>query len=72
MKRAFDKAVYDETIEWAENIIEEIESKFFVTDFDVGESAGGFFCENICSVRNVCEDWRIAKVARLKTTKKKK
>lgn len=69
MTRPFDMDTYNDTIRWAEDIIEEIESKFFVSDFDVSPTAGDFFCENLCSVRNGCEDWKIAKSTKPKKKK---
>lgn len=50
--RPFSMEVYNETMDWAVRQIEKIETYDLMEYFETCEP--GFFCENICSVRNLC------------------
>ena len=54
---AFDEAQYDETIKWAKEQIEKIESYELLDWYTTKEGADekkDFFCCNICSCRKIC------------------
>lgn len=53
-ERKFNKEDYDSAMDWAKNIIEKIES-YDILDWMQAKDRD-FFCENICSVRNSCEN----------------
>lgn len=52
--RDFNKRDYEQTLKWAEEIIEKIENFDIIDWFEAKNK--DFFCENICSVRKFCEN----------------
>lgn len=51
--KPFDKAEFDQTIKWAIDIMEKIET-FDVMDWLESKETSDFFCQELCSVRDSC------------------
>ena len=51
--RPFTKEAYDETIQWATDCINNIES-YEILDWMNSKDSPDFFCQNLCSTRNRC------------------